>query len=161
MSDPAAHTTLANKSLLDEVKSAGRWFRAKKAKPLWARKLDQDDFVQTLEGTERVSAGDYLCRGPAGEIWPQKATRLESKYTAADEVSADGWRRFDPHPEAEGVLAASMSHSFTVQATWGRLSGKPGDYLVKDFSDRDVAYPADVWIVDRVIFEATYVRFED
>lgn len=158
MSDPAAHASLANKALLDEVNSAGLWFRAKKTKPLWARKLDRDDFVQTLEGTERVAAGDYLCRGPAGEVWPQKATRLESKYTATDETSADGWRRFDPHPEADGVLAASIDKAFGVQAIWGRLSGKPRDYLVKDFSDRDVAYPADVWIVDRVIFEATYER---
>ena len=151
---------LDNKTLLDEVNSAGRWFRAKKTKPIWAKKLDRDDVVQTLEGTERVAAGDYLCRGPAGELWPQKASRLESKYTATDEVGADGWRKFEPHPDANGVLAARIEHPFTVQASWGELRGKPGDYLVKEFSDRDVTYPADVWIVAQPIFRATYAAHQ-
>ncbi|MGE3316135.1 MAG: PGDYG domain-containing protein [Planctomycetaceae bacterium] len=158
MTEPAAHTPLSNKALLDEVNSAGLWFRARKTKPLWAKRLDRDDVVTTLEGTERVSAGDYLCRGPAGEIWPQKGARLEKTYRATNELNAEGWRRFEPRPDAEGALAAQMSHPFTVQAAWGELTGKPGDYLVKDYSDHAVAYPADVWIVDRVIFEATYSR---
>lgn len=148
----------SNKLLLDEVHAANLWFRAKKTKPLWAKKLDRDDVVQTLEGTERVAAGDYLCRGPAGEVWPQKASRLESKYSATEETDAEGWRMFEPHSDIEGVLAAQIAHPFTVQASWGQLRGKPGDYLVKDFADRDTPYPADVWIVAQAIFDATYER---
>lgn len=35
-------------------------------------------------------------------------------------------------------------------------AGKAGDYLVKNYTDRDVAYPPDVWIVDQTLFKATY-----
>jgi hypothetical protein len=38
------------------------------------------------------------------------------------------------------------------------LSGKAGDFLVKDYEDRDNDNPVDVWIVDMALFEATYER---
>ena len=45
-----------------------------------------------------------------------------------------------------------------MQAKWGRLTGKAGDYVVKNFRDKDTAHPADVWIVDQALFLATYER---
>ena len=53
-------------------------------------------------------------------------------------------------------MAAQVQHAFTVHAKWGVLSAKSGDYIVKNFIDRDVAYPDDVWIVDQKLFQATY-----
>ena len=53
-------------------------------------------------------------------------------------------------------MASPIDHPFEVQATWGKLSGKPGDFLFKNFSDRDTASPADVWIVDQTLFRQTY-----
>jgi hypothetical protein len=38
-----------------------------------------------------------------------------------------------------------------VIASWGRLDGKPGDYVVRRQND-----PSDIWIVDRAIFENSY-----
>jgi hypothetical protein len=38
-------------------------------------------------------------------------------------------------------MAAQVPHGFTVHARWGVLSGKEGDFVVKNFTDRDVAYP--------------------
>ncbi len=58
--------------------------------------------------------------------------------------------------EERRVLAVSLGRPFEVQATWGKLQGKAGDYLVKDFEDRDTLYPSDVWIVDQKLFAATY-----
>lgn len=158
MSDPisARETESANKTLLDEVNAAGGWFHAKKARPIWARRLEADQTVQTLEGVEQVAAGHYLCRGEAGDIWPQTEKDLNKRYTATEEVDGDGWRKYRPHPDAQGVLATQIDHAFEVQATWGQLTGKPGDYLVKNFQDRDTAYPADVWIVDQTLFRQTY-----
>jgi hypothetical protein len=43
-----------------------------------------------------------------------------------------------------------------VVATWGKLSGKAGDYVLKNFRDRAVPYPVDVWVVDQALFRATY-----
>jgi len=73
-----------------------------------------------------------------------------------DTVDAEGWRKYQPRPDAEGVMAAQVPHSFAVTATWGKLSGKAGDYVLKNFRDRAVAYPDDVWVVDQSLFRATY-----
>ena len=153
MTDSSANP---NQAILDEVNAAKLWRHAKKTRPIWARLLEKPERVPTLEGEEDVPAGQYLCRGEAGDIWPQAAERLNAKYVATDEVSADGWKKFVPHPDNQGVLAAPIAHAFRLQAKWGVLSGKPGDLLVKNYEDRDVPYPADVWIVDQSLFRATY-----
>ncbi len=145
-----------HKALLDEANAAARWFHAKKTHPIWARRLETAQMVKTLEGEEQVAAGHYLCKGEAGDIWPQSEKSLTKRYAATDEVDADGWRKYAPHPDAQGVLATQIDHPFEVQATWGRLTGKPGDFLVKNFQDRETAYPTDVWIVDQTLFRQTY-----
>lgn len=150
-----------NRPLLEAVTAKQWWFRAKKTKPIWAKMLKAPQTVQTLEGPQEAPVGAYLCRGEAGDIWPQEAERLLSKYVATDELSADGWRKFLPNLDSEGVLAAQIDQPFSVLAAWGVLQGQPGDYLVKNFQDRDVANPADVWIVSRFLFEATYERVAD
>ncbi len=146
----------ANRTLLEEVNSAGLWFRATKTKPIWVKRLETTQRVTTLEGEEEVPAGAYLCRGEAGDIWPQSAERLLSKYVAAGETSADGWQKYLPDPDSPGVWAAKIKHPFDVQASWGRLHGKAGDYLVKDVDDDRESDPSDVWIVDAQLFSATY-----
>jgi hypothetical protein len=150
-----------NAAILDEVNRLGAWFRAKKVRPIRARKLEQDETVQSLEGPVQAKAGDYLCRGEAGEPWPQSAKSLHERYLETDEIDAEGWRRFTPRPDAEGVLAAKIDHPFKVQATWGPLAGKAGDYLIKRYVDRDVPAPVDVWIVDATLFLATYAAVDD
>ncbi len=102
------------------------------------------------------SDGGESLKQAEGELWPQTAKNLESKYAPTDITESDGWRKFTPRPDGAGVGAAPINHNFTVQATWGELQGKPGDYLVKNATDRDVPYPDDVWIVRRSIFQATY-----
>ncbi len=147
-----------NQSLLDEVERAGLWFRAKKTRPIWARRLTEPQSVMTLEGEELVPAGTYLCRGEAGDLWPQTEQRLLAKYLATGTTIPDGWAEYRPHPDNTGVLAAQIHRPFEILATWGLLNGHADDYLVKNYDDRDVAYPNDVWIVARRLFEATYER---
>jgi hypothetical protein len=149
-----------NTAILDEMTQAHAWFHAKRVRPIWAKLLDKDQKVQTIEGTEEIKAGVYLCRGEAGEVWPQTALRLLDKYEKTDEVDAEGWRKYVPRADNQGVMAAQVKHAFTVHAKWGVLSGKAGDYIVKDFSNRDVAHPDDVWIVDQKLFQATYKAVE-
>jgi hypothetical protein len=48
-----------------------------------------------------------------------------------------------------------------VKTAWGDLEGKPGDFIVKNFSDKEVEYPDDVWIVDKKLFADTYDKIED
>ena len=145
-----------NARLLEEINQSQAWFHAKKTRPIWARKLEQDGTVETLEGKETARAGDYLCRGEAGDVWPQSAQSLEAKYVPTDTVDDRGWTKYEPRPDAEGVLAAQVGHPFAVEAKWGKLAGKTGDYVVKNFRDKDTAYPQDVWVVDQRLFRATY-----
>ncbi len=46
----------------------------------WARKLNKPLIVHTLEGDVTAMPGDYLCIGPTGDRWPQKAARFEAHY---------------------------------------------------------------------------------
>ncbi len=111
-----------------------------------------------------ASKGDFICRGESGELWPQKRDDLLRKYRATGEIEVHRklrWETYLPRRDTAGVMAAKMDRPFRVRATWGDLEGKPGDYLVKHDADREVAYPADVWIVDGGLFEATYERVED
>lgn len=151
-----ANMSCENQRLLDEVNAAGLWFPASKTKPLWAKMLNGDCSVETLEGKMAAHSGDYLCRGTTGESWPQKAETLLKKYSATGERDGDGWEKFIPRPEEAGVQAARIEHPFSVKASWGELQGNPGDYLVKSEADKDVTYPDDIWIVKQTIFEATY-----
>lgn len=148
MNDSPSVPDSPNKKLLDELDAARAWFFAKKTRPIRARKLSADQTVATLEGNVTAKAGDFLCRGEAGEIWPQSAKTLEVRYTPTDTTDQDGWRKYEPRPDAEGVMAAQVDHAFSVIATWGRLSGKPGDYVLKNRLDQNVPYSEDVWIVD-------------
>ena len=147
-----------NEAILREVQNSRLWFHAKKTRPIWVRLLEQEETVKTLEGDERVPAGNYLCRGEAGDIWPQSKDRLAAKYTLTGEVDEEGWRKCDPNPDASGVMAAQVPHPFQVEAKWGQLKGKHGDFIVKSYEDRDNENPDDVWIVDKGLFEATYER---
>ena len=135
--------------LLPEL--AGRMKRARKTKPLWAKQVDTAQQVQTLEGTEQMAAGDFLCRGIHNEYWPQSSKRLDDRYNASEVVDDEGFRRFDPKQDITPVLAVQLDQAFSVQATWGRLTGKPGDYAVQSIENAN-----DIWIVDKAIFQASY-----
>jgi hypothetical protein len=124
---------------------------ARKTKPIWAKRIEAAVEVETREGRLQAQAGDYLCRGIAGEYWPQKEAKLTEKYSPSTERDAEGLERFDPKPESAPVEATAVDRPFRVAATWGELTGKPGDYVVRSTTD-----PDDVWIVGKTIFEASY-----
>jgi hypothetical protein len=150
-----------NAAVLDEVNRSGKWFHARKTHPIWVKAVERDQTVQTLEGKVQVAAGDLLCRGVGGELWPQKPAAVAKKYSPAEEVDAEGWRKHVPQPDVEGVMAAQVDHPFAVMASWGRLKGKAGDFVVKNFRDRDTELPDDVWIVDQGLFHETYQAVTD
>ncbi len=135
--------------LLAEVEAM--LFLAVKTKPLWAKQVDVAQEVISLEGREQVAAGDFVCRGIHGELWPQKSKKLLEKYVASNQFDDNSWQRFDPKPEAAPVQAAQVSAAFRVQALWGELTGKPNDYIVRSTTDF-----TDIWIVDKAIFDASY-----
>jgi hypothetical protein len=141
-----------NAELLVEYET--QLFLARKTKPVWARRVEVEEPVQTLEGCVVAKPGDYVCRGLRGELWPQKASKLQETYVASG-VAEGVWQRFDPRPDSPPVHAAQIPVAFQVQAQWGLLTGKAQDYVVRSTSN-----PSDIWLVDGAIFEATYDRVE-
>ena len=145
-----------NRLLLDVVNKADRWFRAWKVEAIWVKALPHNHAVETMEGNETPLQGDVLCRGKAGDTWPQRLESLLEKYRPTDAKDADGWTMYEPRPEHCGVVAAQVEDSFAVETDRGQLEGKAGDYLVKEHADADIDYPEKLWIVDRDLFEETY-----
>lgn len=52
-----------------------------KVAPVWARQMDKPFVCDTKEGDNiRGKAGDYLCCGIEGEVWPVDKAIFESTY---------------------------------------------------------------------------------
>jgi hypothetical protein len=48
-------------------------------------------FIETLEGTMQVRAGDWVITGVKGERYPCKPDIFAATYTQADEPAVNGW----------------------------------------------------------------------
>jgi hypothetical protein len=147
---------MANQELLDQLNKRG-WVHVKKVGPIFAKKLTEDTTINTLEGTERAKAGDMLCRGVIGELWPQKEERLLRNYRPT-EVYDGEWRKYVPDHTQPGFFSVQVNHDFTVETPYGTMHGNKGDYLLKNFADKDEPYPAEVWVVAKRLFHRTYAK---
>jgi len=141
--------------ILNQLEQERRWFRARKTKPLWAKRATDSGTLETLEGPVTYQAGEYICRGAADDYWVQPEAILLEKYDESAETDDDGWSCFAPKLESNEVEAAAISEAFEVSTPRGPLSGKANDYIVRKPNDN-----SDVWIVDREIFESTYSRID-
>ena len=109
--------------------------------------------LETAGGDAGVAfkAGDAILTGAAGNSWPIGKAAFETTYAPAkgSRMGQDGKFFKKPLP----VLGVQMKELFAVTASWGRLEGKPGDWLVQyDEIGKDFG------IVDRKEFEQTYSR---
>jgi hypothetical protein len=131
----------SNEEVLREANRRG-WVHVKKVAPVFARKLAVDTVVETLEGREVAKAGDMLCRGVAGELWPQKEERLLRNYRPT-EVFDGEFRKYVPDPKHVGFLSVQIPHGFEVRTSYGTMRGKKGDFLIKNMADKDTSFPSD------------------
>jgi hypothetical protein len=96
-------------------------------------------------------AGDAILTGPAKESWPITRATFERTYAPVEgnRMGRDGAFFKKPTP----VLGVQMKEPFAVTASWGRLEGKPGDWLVQYDDDGK-----DFGVVEQGIFQQTYER---
>jgi len=80
-----------------------------------------------------------------------------SKYKPTNTLDGE-WRKYIPRDDLPGVFAARVRSEFEVQTSYGSMHGKAGDYLLKDFSDQYNEYPDNVWVVDKKLFNKTYIK---
>lgn len=145
------------------------WRRAKKtqgirAKPivnlLVDRAVSSKFLVDTLEGREPIDLGNMFCIGAAGDAWQQSSKALLKKYDVRS-IDADGWMVCEPRPENEvEFFELTKEKEGYVQGLWGATVEGLGERLQKfvkgDFVCRQPHDHADVWIVNRVLFNNTY-----
>eukprot|EP01097_Dermamoeba_algensis_P004778 TRINITY_DN3073_c0_g1_i1.p1 TRINITY_DN3073_c0_g1~~TRINITY_DN3073_c0_g1_i1.p1 ORF type:complete len:170 (-),score=16.26 TRINITY_DN3073_c0_g1_i1:115-624(-) len=151
---------MSNTHLLLELNKGNRWVHVK-SKPIFCKKLEKNCVIQTLEGTEEISAGDWVCKGLKGELWSQKEEELFRKYKRTKVIDQAGWIKFIPDPSNKGFFAVSVRNQegFTVHTARGDYQeGKKGDFVLKNFQDQAVEFPADVWIVNKEIYKRTFTR---
>ena len=121
---------------------------------------DKDQIIKTKEadplkpGSGEVLArrGDAIMTGTKGERWPIARETFIDTYKPVRGPSQIPGGPITPgiaRKKNIPVTAKEMPEAFEVKASWGDLSGKPGDFLVQ-------YGPDDFGIVSRDIFKETY-----
>jgi hypothetical protein len=59
-------------------------------------------------------------------------------------------------PRGKGSAQSLQSAVKPPHSQSGQLTGQLGNFLVKNFQDRETAYRAHMWIVDQTLFRQTY-----
>lgn len=114
--------------------------------PTRAEQLARPELIQTLEGPVQGNIGDWVMTGVKGERWPISPDKFAKTYEAV--AGQPGFFSKKAIP----VDAITLDHTMSVKTSWGAdLTGKPGDWLVS-------AAPNDQWIVEKAIFDQTYMR---
>jgi len=150
---------LSHQEVLAKAEEIG-WKKARKSAGIWAKPIPEPITVQTKEGPVQVSQAQidtgqkdpskapWLSQGIEGEQWPQDRGNIDKKYKETSQTK-NGWTYFEP--SGPPVEVSQIDRPFEVQASWGRLEGKAGDWVV-----RNPQNPKDVWLIDNDIFEKTY-----
>lgn len=115
-----------------------------------------DGTIPTLEGPKKCYAGDYLCVGVAGEIWPIRKSNFEDEKVKVQDL---------PHGLATYASTSTrhairIDEQFVVMKETGEASyaSEPnGGYLV--WNGKDGA-EFSAWIVQKDIFEQSYEQAE-
>jgi hypothetical protein len=171
---------LSHEQTLKWINDHRAWRLARKAKPIWARPIDQSEIGKEFQTADHVKEiakeGYWLCVGVADEPWFQRPERVEAKYTAAGDDNkkfafdsqARKYRLFKPKedlrnwaarvdgPDIEGFM---IRPNYDVEHP---LYSPSGGYVVKDYvADPYNDKPNDVWLVQKQLFELTYEFLPD
>lgn len=147
----------------------GKKTKSIKAKPLISVVVDNSVLskflLNTLEGREPLGDGAVLCVGESNDIWQQMPKKLLDKYSVTG-LTNDGWMICEPRGintvqvhEITNEDVNNTSEQCYIVCEWGEVvddemiqRGSVGDFICKSRTD-----PNDVWIVERKIFNNTYV----
>jgi PGDYG protein len=110
---------------------------------------------ETAAGAPGVAfkVADAIVTGTKGETWPIASATFEATYSpvAGGRMWHDGKFFKKPVP----VLGVQMKEPFAVTASWGRLQGKSGEWLVQ-YNEAG----KDFGIVGEALFQETYERLQ-
>lgn len=149
----------------------------KKTIKIRAYLCEENGYIETLEGKLAFTAGNYICIGIKGEIYPYLKRDFEVKYFLVDESSSDidnnisditlitnklvhisrseiltSWKVFSVR--SMPISAAKISEDFKVVTEFGVQNGKAGDYII-------MQNPLLIYVCDSEIFSHTYEHFKN
>lgn len=144
------------KQFLTEESQAGiteDWFNNedtftafKPPKPIQHETATEAGVLETMEGPVRYERGHKIVTGPKGEKYPIAPEKFEQLYDVDDQGTAT------PKKILKQVRPAD--HSGILKTSWGELSYKPGDLIVRHGT-------GDYGVVAPDIFATTYARHEE
>lgn len=115
----------------------------KPPKPIQHETATESGTIETLEGPVRYEEGHKIITGPKGEKYPVAPEKFAALYDVNDEGIAT------PKKIIKQVRPAD--HSGVLKTSWGELSYKPGDLVVRHGV-------GDYGVVAPDIFATTYQR---
>ncbi len=172
----AAGRELSHEETLAWINQHRAWRKAVKTAPVWARAIAREEIgkeFQTLDrAIQRAREGTWLCVGVADEPWFQSLDQIEAKYTRGTTESKQfpfddkphDYHQFQPKPnqvkwvacvEDPGIAGFSVRPGYDPHRP---LHSPSGGYVVKgDVPNPYQDQPDDVWLVQRALFESTYM----
>ena len=119
---------------------------------VYAKRVDSNVAVSTREGTVLAYTGDYLLFDSDGNQWPISEEHLRHHYDVVEQ-NVDG--RYKLRAKCVEVRAIELTQaiSIPIRADGSRLSGAPGDWLVRYLS-------GDFGIVAKHLFADSYRLLE-
>ena len=121
---------------------------------VWIKPILSFHKVKTLEGLISSEKGDFLCKGIEEEQWVIKKEDLLRRYKPTGTIDGE-WMEYQPNPDACELWARELEEKTEIETTFGILSGRKGDYLLKETVTGNVE-PLSYWIIKRSIFLKTY-----
>lgn len=115
--------------------------------------IDKDGTLKTIEGPQKPTKNDVICKGLEGELWNQPKSRLEKKYTKLTHNNENNptnieWESWKPNGEKVEAFRFTKG-SFKIDS----MTGKKGDWILRDKKNK-----SDVWIVNNNLFHKTYKK---
>lgn len=110
--------------------------------------IDERGMVETLEGPQKATEKHVICKGDKGEYWPMEKSKLEANFYKGPPCRCMGWSEYFPKGKPVEARQENSKDKFKIKS----MEGKRGDYIVRRKDDKE-----DVWIVDKKIFEDSYL----
>ena len=109
-----------------------------------AVRLAKSTKIETIEGEELAKPGDWLITGVKNEHWPVSDEVFHQTY---DKIPG----KIERFRKKTGTVveAEKLEQNTSIKTSWGKQSGKVGDWLI-------TSHTGDVRICAADVFELTY-----
>ena len=121
----------------------------KKPNPVLVEFATTSGEMQTTEGLVKLTQGDALATGPAGERWPIGRDRFEASYEPVAPTRMGENGNYLKRVETVDARQTPITTEIELGSGQGTLHANPGDWIITSGS-------GERWVVANNIFQQTY-----